>query len=80
MSRLAAGATIFLSEDVDIETGNILFGVFSIIALIATCLVREDTIGKILENDVDRTNCRKADTKVLAKGKLTEKYVTINSK
>jgi len=78
MSRLTIGATVFLSEDVDIATGNILFGIFSMIALIGT-LVLEDTTGKILENDVDRTDCRKPGTNVLVKGKPTQNYVTINS-
>jgi len=58
LSRFSSSAGTFISEDVDLVTGNFLYGAFSVIGFVCAFLVPEDTTGKILTNSVDRTDCR----------------------
>ena len=83
MTRLSAGAGTFISEDINIVIGNLMFSAFSAIGLITILLVREDTTGKILTNSIDRTGCRTpgVDSSFpITKGQLVVKYDTVDSK
>jgi len=79
MTRLTTGGAVFISEDIDIVTANLMFGGCSLIALVSTFLIPEDTTGKLLTNRVDRTDCQTKGADALSKGKPVENYTTINS-
>jgi len=81
MSRFSVAACTFMSEEVNLVTGNLLFGAFSAISLVCTFVVPEDTTGKTLGNSVDRTDCRAPGPHselACTKGNNIEKYVTLN--
>jgi len=80
MSRFSVAACTFISEDVDIVTGNLLFCASSVIAFICTFFVPEDTTGKILTNNVDRADCQTTPpdkTIIASKDSNMKNYTTI---
>jgi len=81
MSRFSVAAFAFISEDVNLVAGSLLFCAFSMISFLCTLLFPEDTTGKILGNSVDRTDCRTPGPHselAVTKGMNIEKYVTLN--
>lgn len=57
-SRLGAAGGTFLSEGISIVIGNIILSSVSAISCLSIFLIPEDTVGRALSNDVDRTSCK----------------------
>jgi putative MFS transporter len=75
MSRLGATVGTFVSEDTSVVLVNVILTLVAAVSCIFAFLIPEDTTGRILTNNVDRTYCE--TSMAITPGEFSTNYVTV---